>query len=720
MRSLLRDRDGSWSWTRTAVATGGALLLLWSLAPRRSSSSDPFKGNLQDPQDFGGFLRKPLPLPDAPKKKKYDSTSFGTFLKDAGARAQGGDAAERQRPSDPLLAGLPDKGLPVCVAFGTEYGFSKEIAQKLCQQLKERGDVIPKLIDMGDYPSGYDLASEQCLFVVCSTQGDGVPPAEARDFVEWLDKAPALPGLPFSVLALGDRNYEHFAACGKRVDAALEKLGGRRVVDRVDIDREDWTAIDGWLAAVLTALPTLGLTPVNNPFLSNEAPAQPLRKRFNRANPYLASVSRVRGLCNVSDKRADKDTVMVELDLGDSGIEYSPGDALGILPLNDPGKVAELLEVWGVDGAETVATPDWDAPAHDRTTLPLREALERCYDIREPKPEIFGELLKALQARSAKANGGVVDIHVDATNGHVANGHATNGHAANGHAANGHVANGHGPASNGVGNGKAADKEAILAKLTSSRTDAEQYLTPRHLVDLFREFCTLPVSAVLPCLRPLQPRMYSISSSMREDPRKVQVTIAVVRYESLGHERVGVCSTYCGERLEVGMRVPVYVSRNPDFRLPTDPAVPIIMVGPGTGLAPFRSFLKDRTLSGSPCGQALLYFGCRRRDQDYLYGDLLEAWHREGQVTLFTAFSREGAKKVYVQDRLAESAVQVWSLLDKGAHFYVCGDAGSMAGAVEKALLGIIAKQSGKGIEYATEYLAAMSAGGRYQRDVWF
>ena len=105
------------------------------------------------------------------------------------------------------------------------------------------------------------------------------------------------------------------------------------------------------------------------------------------------------------------------------------------------------------------------------------------------------------------------------------------------------------------------------------------------------------------------------------------------------------------------MRVPVYVSRNPDFRLPTDPAVPITMVGPGTGLAPFRSFLKDRTLSGSPCGQALLYFGCRRRDQDYLYGDLLEAWHREGQVTLFTAFSREGAKKVYVQDRCVSVSV---------------------------------------------------------------
>lgn len=142
---------------------------------------------------------------------------------------------------------------------------------------------------------------------------------------------------------------------------------------------------------------------------------------------------------------------------------------------------------------------------------------------------------------------------------------------------------------------------------------------------------------------------------------------------------------------QVGMKVPVYVSKNPDFRLPTDPSLPIVMVGPGTGLAPFRSFLKERTLSGKPFGPAALFFGCRRRDQDYLYGDLLEAWHREGVVHLVNAFSREGKEKVYVQHRLAQEADRVWKMLEEGGHFYVCGDASSMAGSVEKALLDIIA-----------------------------
>lgn len=178
--------------------------------------------------------------------------------------------------------------------------------------------------------------------------------------------------------------------------------------------------------------------------------------------------------------------------------------------------------------------------------------------------------------------------------------------------------------------------------------------------------------------------------------------------------------------------MPVFISKNPDFRLPPDPSTPIIMVGPGTGLAPFRSFILQRLLeqqaqtqqtqAGAGVGPMHLFFGCRRRDQDFLYGQQLSAWAEAGSISLHTAFSREGATKVYVQQRLREAGSKVWELLQAGAHFYVCGDAGSMAGAVEAALLEIIGQGLGAegGEGAAKAYLQSLSDSGRYGRDVWF
>jgi len=198
--------------------------------------------------------------------------------------------------------------------------------------------------------------------------------------------------------------------------------------------------------------------------------------------------------------------------------------------------------------------------------------------------------------------------------------------------------------------------------------------------------------------------------------------------------------------------LPIFISKNPDFRLPQNPTTPLVMVGPGTGLAPFRSFILQRLLeqqqqqSSAAAGDAAaavgpmhLFFGCRRRDQDFLYGQQLEAWHDSGAINLHTAFSREGPQKVYVQQRLREVGGEVWRLMEAGGHFYVCGDAGSMAGAVEATLLDIIAqniKVAGEGEDgeqqqqqqqvsaaaraAAEVYLQQLSDSGRYQRDVWF
>lgn len=546
---------------------------------------------------------------------------------------------------------------------------------------------------MADFPKGLDLSNEKAILMCCSTQGDGVPPNEAREFVEWLDSAGAnkLNSIPFSVLALGDMSYEHFCACGKRLDARLEALGASRAFPRFDVNKEDWKMVDEWIEGVCNKVTELGIqtaAPAVNVLaditntVNGDAPA---KKKYSRSNPFLATVTRVQGLCNVTSKD-DKDTVQVEFDLGDSGLEYMPGDALGVVPRNCPKKVTELLQVWGVDGNTEITLPSWKGQVNSAIAaaemLPLRAALVSCYDIRQPKPDIFA----VLKAGYDRLTAGGTQLTAE-------------------------------------GMRQAEQLRALTDGSDKAAKAREDYLTGRHLVDVLAAFPTArpTVAELLPCLRQLQARLYSISSSQRENKGRVQITVAIVRYDLLGSDRIGVCSTFVGERMELGSQVPIFISKNADFRLPKSLATPIIMVGPGTGLAPFRSFIQDRILTGQDYGESVLFFGCRRSDQDYLYGPVLENWNAEGKIKLFTAFSREGKAKVYVQQRIREQGDLIFSLLEKGAHFYVCGDASSMAGQVEEALLELIKQRvPGKTAEAAHSYLEAMRKTDRYQRDVWY
>ncbi|KAK9824028.1 hypothetical protein WJX72_007096 [[Myrmecia] bisecta] len=594
----------------------------------------------------------------------------------------------------------------------------------------------PKMVDMADHSEGLDLSKEQAVLMMCSTQGEGVPPAEARDFCEWFasDAAPRLEAVKFSVLALGDKSYTYFCATGKQLDGRAGELGGQRIADRVDVNREDWKAVDAWIAAVVAALPSLGLKTVAEtggvPTTAEPVAAKP--KRWNKARPFYARVVALEGLCHIR-KASDKDTIRVELDLGESGLQYIPGDALGILPYNCPQAVDDLVAQMGAEGGSLVAPPSWHyeeslelSGARQGDKLTLRDALCRCYDLRCPKPDLLRVLLDHLPPsarqpiKNGKTNGKLHIITSAKTPGAASNAsvHSRSSSSVEAAEANGHRQR------HTVPPLPVAKQAAKLQQLISSES-AEAYLEERHVIDVLQDFAASmpPLDKVLACLRPLLPRLYSISSSMLEGPRQVQVTVAVVRYVSLGVERVGVTSTQLAERLQVGDLVPVYMHKNPDFRLPSDPATPIIMVGPGTGLAPFRSFMQERIIasqaSGTSYGESVLFFGCRRRDQDFLYGEQLECWAAQGKLTLFTAFSREQGHKVYVQDQIRQQRGLVWRLLEEGAHFYVCGDAAHMAGSVETALLDIIAERKGSAAA-ANAYLDALRAQQRYQRDVWY
>jgi sulfite reductase (NADPH) flavoprotein alpha-component len=227
-----------------------------------------------------------------------------------------------------------------------------------------------------------------------------------------------------------------------------------------------------------------------------------------------------------------------------------------------------------------------------------------------------------------------------------------------------------------------------------------------------------PVQELVLALGKLEPRLYSISSSPKANPGEVHLTVAAVRYKVRGRARKGVASTFLAERAQPGSGLSVYVKPAHGFALPHKPDVPIIMIGPGTGVAPFRAFLQERRTVGAT-GRNWLFFGDQRRELDFLYEDELESYRRDGFLNLDVAFSRDQADKVYVQHRMRERASELWAWLQDGAHVYVCGDAQRMARDVDTGLAHIIAKQGGMELSAAKAYLAGLTRDRRYQRDVY-
>ena len=366
------------------------------------------------------------------------------------------------------LAAVP--AVEVLVLYGTEYGFAREIAAKVAAALRAQR-IRAAVRDMAEVPSGTPLAvgadgAPQAALFICSTHGDGVPPPEARDFFDWLasDAAPKLAGLPFSVCALGDTSYTHFCKAGRALDARLLALGGGSAAPRVDINREDWAAVDAWIAAAVSAVVALQLSPRKPRVVAGagSSASQAAQLPHGKARPFSASLVSKQGLC-VLDGPDDKDTVLLEFDIRGSGLDYLPGDALGIFPTNDAPEVARLLSALGARGDEMVPAPTWRLPGA-AATLPLRDALATCYDLRDPRPT----LLTWLAERAT-----------------------------------------------------VAEERALLASLLEQGTDPGRnkplaaFLAPRHVSDMLAAVRSAPVTwqDVLPHLRQLQPRLYSISSS---------------------------------------------------------------------------------------------------------------------------------------------------------------------------------------------------------------
>lgn len=375
---------------------------------------------------------------------------------------------------------------------------------------------------------------------------------------------------------------------------------------------------------------------------------------YSRKNPFPALHKVNRVL---SGSGSSKETRHHEICLADSGLAYEVGDSLGVFPRNNPELVDQILGVAGLSGAAEVTGPDGQLK-------PLRNLLIGDVVITAPGKEFLGAVVA-----------------------------------------------------------KAGDAASVLAGLTQDQTrkkELEDYLWGREVIDLLLEFKGLQweASEFAKVLRKLQPRLYSIASSRKAVGDAVHLTIATVRYESLGRHREGVASSYLADR-SLGGNVPVFVHAAKHFRLPEDESTDVVMVGPGTGVAPFRAFLQDRAATGAS-GRNWLFFGEQRKASDFLYEEELMDWKRRGVLAeLDVAFSRDQPEKIYVQHRMRERSAELYAWLEAGAYFYVCGDAERMAKDVEAELVAVVRRESGRSEEASLEYVKALKDAKRYRKDVY-
>ena len=376
---------------------------------------------------------------------------------------------------------------------------------------------------------------------------------------------------------------------------------------------------------------------------------------YSRKNPFPATIAVNRKL---TGEGSNKDTRHFEINLSGSGLAYEVGDSLGVFAKNDTELVEGILKNQGFTGDEQVINPDGK-------TVSLREALTKDFIVTEPSKQ----LLQVLPEKDSSS--------------------------------------------------------AFLKDLLDpgSKNHLDDYVWGRDVLDLLEEFTAAKFTPeeLVKVLRKLQPRLYSIASSQKAVGESVHLTVAVVRYqpERSSHLHLGVCSTFLAERAEGNGTVPVFVHTAKHFRVPENPETPTIMVGPGTGIAPFRAFLQERKALGAK-GKNWLFFGEQKAASDYFYGDEFEGWQADGVLNKFTtAFSRDQDHKIYVQHRMLENAAELYDWLENGAIFYVCGDAARMAKDVDTALHQIVEKVGSKSTEQAKEYVDALKKEKRYRKDVY-
>ncbi|KAI9713228.1 MAG: NADPH-cytochrome P450 reductase [Bogoriella megaspora] len=654
------------------------------------------------------------------------------------ANANGAKAGKTRN----ILEKMDEQGKNCVVFYGSQTGTAEDYASRLAKEGSSRFGLKTMVADLEDYEyENLDTFPEdKVAFFVLATYGEGEPTDNAVEFFEFITgddvsfsegasaEEKPLNKLKYVAFGLGNNTYEHYNSMVRKVSASLDKLGGQRIGaagegdDGAGTMEEDFLA---WKEPMWTALAeSMGLEereavyePVfqitEKPEMDPEADevylGEPNKNHlegtskgpYNAHNPYIAPIAESREIFNEKDRNC----LHLEVDVSGSNLSYTTGDHIAVWPTNAGKEVDRFLSILGLNPKRNtvISVKGLDATAKVPFPSPTTyEAVVR-YHMEIAAP-ISRQFLSTLAPFSPSES-----IKAEMTK---------------------------------AGN----DKDYFQDNVASKNLNIAQYL---EILSDGQTWDKIPFSAFIEGLHKIQPRYYSISSSSYVQKSKISITAVVESSHEPGHPHIvkGVTTNYLlalkqkqhgdpdpdphglnyaitGPRNKYdGIHVPVHV-RHSNFKLPSDPSRPIIMIGPGTGVAPFRGFVQERAAqadAGENVGKTVLFFGCRKRDQDFLYE---KEWEQFGQslgdkFELVTAFSREQAQKVYVQHRMKERAVEINELLQKKAYFYVCGDAANMAREVSQVLVKIIAEQRGISEQKAEEEVKRLRAANLYQEDVW-
>ncbi|EON98957.1 putative nadph-cytochrome p450 reductase protein [Phaeoacremonium minimum UCRPA7] len=669
----------------------------------------------------------------------FTKGKFWGITKDPYANSFANGNALKAGKTRNILEKMEESGKNCVIFYGSQTGTAEDYASRLAKEGKSRFGLETMVADLEDYD--YDnldtIPSDKIVMFVLATYGEGEPTDNAVDFYEFItgedvsfseSNDPPLSNLNYVAFGLGNNTYEHYNSMVRNVNKALEKLGGHRIGEAGEGDDGAGTMEEDFLAwkdpmwaalaekmgleereavyePIFSIIDREGLNKDSHEVYVGEPNKMHLegtaKGPFNAHNPYIAPIAESKELFSVKDRNC----LHMEVDISGSNLSYQTGDHIAIWPTNPGEEVDRFLDLLDLSGKR-----------HNVVSV---KALEPTAKVPFPTPTTYDAIVRYhMEICAPVSRQFLATLAAFAPDEEVKAEMTKLG----------------------------GDKDYFHEKISVHHLNIARVL---YIVGKGKKWVNIPFSALIEGVTKLQPRYYSISSSSLVQPKKISIT-AVVETQALpgrGDPFRGVATNYLlalkqkqngdpnpepfGLSYEItgprnkydGIHVPVHV-RHSNFKLPSDPSKPIIMIGPGTGVAPFRGFVQERAkqaADGENIGFTLLFFGCRKKKEDFIYADEWEEYKKAmgDKFEMVTAFSRDGPKKVYVQHLLKARGKEINELLEKKAYFYVCGDAANMAREVNTVLAQILSEQRGISEAKAEEIVKNMRAANQYQEDVW-